>query len=147
MRYQSYLSLVALALLSLTSTKTCWAKKNRDLPHVHSGLLKPYEAGPLDSVKLDKADEKLLDSGKPVMKQTPPSDDGAVAGGAICVQDVEAPREAVWSQILDFDSYKGKVPKVNESRNYVVKENPDGTHNIKTKMVVGVMPGYSVSKR
>jgi len=117
------------------------AKKNYDVPHSHQGLLKAYEAGPFESLKLDSSDEKLLESGKPVMKQT----EGADSGGAICVQDVDAPKDAVWAQILSLDSYKGKVPKVNESKNYKVQQNPDGTCTIKTKMVVGVIPGYSVS--
>ena len=116
------------------------AKKNYDLPHPHKGLLKAYEPGPFESLTLDSDDEKLLESGKPVMKQT----QGAEGGGAICVQDVAAPKEAVWSQILSLDSYKGKVPKVNEAKNYKVQQNADGTCTIKTKMVVGVIPGYSV---
>jgi hypothetical protein len=91
---------------------------------------------------LNTADEKELQAGKPVMKQNQGSD---LAGGAICVQDVDAPKDAVWSQILDLDAYKGKVPKVNECKNYVVKTNPDGTTTMKTKMVVGVIPGYAVS--
>jgi hypothetical protein len=127
-------------LVAVWSVVTTCAKKNFDLPHPHQGILKPYEAGPFSSLKLDSADEKLLEAGKPVMKQT----QGDEGGGAICVQDVDAPKEAVWSQILDLDSYKGKVPKVNEAKNYKVQQNPDGTCTIKTKMVVGVLPGYSV---
>lgn len=138
MRPQILICFVALALISLAGEVS--AKKNRDLHHGHSGLLKPYESGPIE-VKLGKDDEKALDAGKPVMKQV--ENEGEAGGGAICVQDVEAPKEAVWSQILDFDIYKGKVPKVNECKNYVVKSNPDGTHTIKTKMVIGVLPGYS----
>ena len=81
------------------------------------------------------------------MKQTMPSKDDPDAGGtAICVQDVAAPREAVWNQVLDLNSYKGKVPKVNECKNYVVHKNKDGTRTIKTKMVLGVLPGYAVSR-
>jgi hypothetical protein len=131
-------------LVALWSIATVCAKKNYDLPHAHKGLLKAYEPGPFDSLKLDSNDEKMLESGKPVMKQTQGEDLG---GGAICVQDVNAPKDAVWSQILSLDSYKGKVPKVNEANNYKVQQNPDGTCTIKTKMVVGVIPGYSVSSR
>lgn len=133
---------LSLFLLSIWSVVTSIAKKDRDFPHSHQGLLKSYKPGPFQSLKLDKGDEKTLDSGKPVMKQTQGDE---LAGGAICVQDVEAPKEAVWSQILDLDNYKGKVPKVNESRNYKVQQNRDGSCTIKTKMVVGVIPGYSVS--
>ena len=75
------------------------------------------------------------------MKQT----EGDLGGGAICVQDIDAPKQAVWAQILDLDSYKGKVNKVNEAKNYFLRNNQDGTTTVKTKMVLGVMPGYSVS--
>jgi hypothetical protein len=137
-----YSTKVSLLLLAVWSVVCCLGKKDRNLPHPHQGLLKPYTPGPFESLKLDSSDEKLLDSGKPVMKQTQGAD---LAGGAICVQDVDAPKEAVWSQILDLDKYKGKVPKVAESNNYQVQQNPDGTCTIKTKMVVSVIPGYSVS--
>jgi hypothetical protein len=133
--------LLILVVLSVTST----AKKNRDLPHPHAGILSPYEPGPFQDLKLDKNDEKELADGKPVMKQTAPKD-GELGGGAICVQDINAPKKAVWGQILSLDSYKGKVPKVNEAKNYFVRENPDGTTTVKTKMILGVIPGYAVSE-
>ena len=117
------------------------AKKNRDVAHPFAPTLDAYQPGPFD-LKLNSADEKTLSSGKPVMKQTQGKD--GQGGGAICVQDVDAPKEAVWSQILDLDAYRGKVPKVNEAKNYVCRENNDGTCTIKTKMVLGVIPGYSV---
>lgn len=138
MRYPFHLSLF---VVSLWSASTC-AGKDRNVPHGHKGLLKPYKPGPFESLKLDKNDETTLDAGKSVMKQ---KQGDALAGGAICVQDVDAPKEAVWSQILDLDKYKGKVPKVNEAKNYKVQLNKDGSCTIKTKMVVGVIPGYSVS--
>jgi len=138
MRFQTLKCSLYLTLLSLSGLS--WAKKNRNLPHGHSGLLQPYESGPFD-LKLGKDDEKALGLGKPVMKQK--ESKGELAGGAICVQDIEAPKEAVWSQILDLDSYKGKVPKVNNCNNYEVMQNSDGTCTIKTKMVIGVIPGYS----
>jgi hypothetical protein len=105
--------------------------------------LTPYVAGPFRSLQLDPTDEQELESGKPVMKQDRSASD--LGGGAICVQDVDAPKEAVWAQILDLDSYKGKVPKVNECKNYIVQQDPEhGTCTLKTKMVVGVIPGYAV---
>ena len=135
--------LVVLATtIVLLCSQPCTCRKNYDIPHPHQGVLSPYEAGPFQSLNLDKGDEKELQSGKPVMKQNQGDD---LAGGAICVQDVDAPKAAVWSQILDLDSYKGKVPKVNECKNYKVKQNKDGTTTLKTKMVVGVLPGYAVS--
>lgn len=119
------------------------AKKNRDAPHPHSGMLSPYNAGPFTSLSLTSSDLQDLDSGKAVMKQTP-AKDGEMAGGAICVQDIRVPKKEVWEQILGLNDYKGKVPKVNECINYCDAINEDGSRTIKTKMVVGVLPGYSV---
>jgi hypothetical protein len=135
-------SLLSLVFLVFVSSQS-WAKKTYNEPHPHSGVLKQYEPGPFD-LTLDKKELDTLSSGKPVMKQ-PPSKDGELGGGAICVQDVEAPMEAVWAQILDLDSYKGKVPKLNDCKNYFLKKKEDGLFSIKTKMVVGILPGYSVS--
>jgi hypothetical protein len=134
---------ISVVLCVFLADRTVLAKPNRDLPHPHSGFLKPYDAGPFDALKLDKNDEKCLAEGKPVMKQT----EGDLGGGAICVQDIDAPKQAVWAQILDLDSYKGKVNKVNEAKNYFLRNNLDGTTTVKTKMVLGVMPGYSVSRK
>jgi len=135
-------SLLAFFLAAvLLCSHTCSGRKSsRDVPHNHQGLLQPYEAGPFTSLKLDKNDEKTLDGGKPVMTQIREGD--SLEGTSICVQDVEAPKEAVWSQILDLDSYKGKVPKVSNCKNYVAKLNEDGTSTMKTEMSVKVLPGY-----
>jgi len=117
-------------------------KINRNAAHGHRGLLSVYKPGPFDMV-LDRSDEKVLEKGNPVMKQLPGDDGDELSGKAICIQDVAAPKKAVWNQILDLDSYKGKVNKLKECKNYLVKKNLDGTMRIKTKMVIGVMPGYS----
>jgi len=139
-------SLVSLSVVLALLLCCCQARKDHNAPHPHRGLLKQHSPGPFD-VKLSGQDEGKLLKGEAVMKQTmPPKDKPDAAGTAICVQDVAAPREAVWNQILDLNSYKGKVPKVNESKNYVVKNNDDGSRTIKTKMVLGVLPGYAVSK-
>ena len=148
-RKMSSLLLLWIGALALTTAWSCCcvlAKKDYNVPHEHRGVLSPYTAGPFESLSLDDGDEKELTDGKPVMKQN--RKDGEMAGGAICIQDVDAPKEAVWAQILDLDSYKGKVPKVNECQNYDVSQNPeDGTCRMKTKMVVGVIPGYAVRLR
>jgi hypothetical protein len=141
-RFSDRVLSIATVLVALLSCQSCLCRKDYDVPHAHQGVLSPYEAGPFHSLDLNKGDEKELESGKPVMKQQQGSD---LAGGAICVQDVDAPKAAVWSQILDLDAYKGKVPKVNECKNYAVQQNEDGTTTLKTKMVVGVIPGYAVS--
>jgi len=95
-------------------------------------------AGPFDDIKIEGNDEDILTSGKAIMKQSGDGDGGSV----ICVQDVNAPKTAVWKQILDLDNYVGKVPKLKHCKNYLVKNLEDGTMQIKTKMIVGVMPGY-----
>lgn len=92
---------------------------------------------------MESKDEKILSGGKPLMKQIVDKDDPKGGGKAICVQDIEAPKNAVWNQILGLNSYAGKVPKVKECKNYEVKRNPDGTSTIKTKMIVKVLPGYN----
>ena len=138
----SNLSLLTILLLLVCLVAPSWSKKNYNEAHPHQGLLNSYTAGPFD-LELNKKELETLSSGKPVMKQPAPKA-GELAGRAICVQDVDAPKEAVWAQILDLDSYKGKVPKLNECKNYSVKKNEDGTFQIKTKMVVGILPGYSV---
>jgi len=97
-------------------------------------------AGPFDDIKIEGNDEDILTSGKAIMKQSGDGDGGSV----ICVQDVNAPKTAVWKQILDLDNYVGKVPKLKHCKNYLVKNLEDGTMQIKTKMIVGVMPGYKV---
>ena len=136
-------SLRFLLLAALLLVVDC-RKRDRSSAHPHQGILKPYHPGRF-VVELGKKDEQHLLAGKPVMKQVMPDKDSEdQAGTAICVQDVEAPKPAVWNQILDLDSYKGKVPKVKECHNYVVRKNPDGTHTVKTMMKLGIMPGYSV---
>lgn len=122
---------------------TCYGKrKDRNVPHHHSGKLKRYTPGKLTNLQLSPADIKELQNGHAVMKQVIP-DDPNESGSAICIQDVYAPITAVWSQILDMDTYSTKVSKVNENKNYVVKHNSDGTCTIKTKQVLGVLPGYA----
>jgi hypothetical protein len=97
---------------------------------------------------LEKEEEKTLAEGKPVMKQiahTATKKDGDGPGGrAICIQDVHASKDAVWRQILDIDSYEDKVSSLKECKNYSFQVNKGGNVRFKTKMVIGVMPGYSV---
>jgi len=136
-----FVATVACVFLSYTEAKIDYNK-----PHPHGAILPPYEPGPFKDLSLNKSDEKKLAEGKSVMKQSMPDPNAEnPAGGAICVQDIEAPRDAVWSQILDLDKYTKKVSKVQESKNYFVQQMKDGCYNIKTKMVMGVMPGYKVS--
>ena len=137
------------------------AKIDRNLPHGHRGKLQPYPPGPFVGLTLTKEDEKTLDNGDSVMKQTIPSDGSSstsTGGAAICVQDVQAPITAVWSQILHMEEYPKKVNKVLKCENYYIQpEEQEQVKNvvpvtkdytilrIKTKQILGVLPGYSVS--
>lgn len=143
--YRTPLSLLlSLLLLSLHRTPTTTARTNRNAPHGHTGKLPPYTAGPFTDLLLSPSDESLLARGKPVMKQIPyPPEEEREGGRVICVQEVDAPKPAVWNQILGLDSYVGKVAKLKECRNYFVGAGrEDGTVQVKTKMVIGVLPGY-----
>lgn len=136
---------IVIVLLYLLVASFVESRIDRNAPHHHRGLLTPYTAGPF-AMKLDKSDEDTLKKGNPVMKQIEAdSSEDSQGGKAICVQDVNAPKKAVWNQILDFDNYTSKVNKLKECKNYLIKSNDDGSVTIKTKMVIGVMPGYSVS--
>ena len=86
----SYLSLVV-SLLCFAAF-SCEGRKNRDLPHIHRGVLSSYEAGPFSSIDLDSKDEKVLNDGKPIMKQTQGEGEDELGGSSICVQDVAAPK-------------------------------------------------------
>jgi hypothetical protein len=137
----------SLFFLLVTAVLLCVAvsgRKECNVPHGHYGLIKAHEPGPFD-VTLKESDEKELSSGKSVMKQVMPKpgvDDSA--GGVFCVQDIEAPKDAVWNQILGMDDYVKKVSKVLECKNYQVQKNENGSITIKTRQKLGVLPGYSV---
>jgi len=133
---------ISFLFLYLNTIKPIYARQNRNTPHDHRGKLTPYAPGPFLNLSLDNGDEKTLSGGNAVMKVLADEDEPSGGGKSICVQDVEAPKEAVWNQILDLDHYVGKVSKLKECSNYLVKTRPDGTFQVKTKMVVGVMPGY-----
>jgi hypothetical protein len=143
------INFAALLLVLVTLYVVECKKKDRNVPHGHFGTLKPHVPGPLLDVTLQPADEKQLSAGKSVMKQVlpkPGDKDEEAAGGVFCVQDIEAPKQAVWRQILGMDEYVSKVAKVLECKNYDVYKNDDGTITIKTRQRLGVLPGYSVSE-
>jgi hypothetical protein len=118
---------------------------NRNQPHSHRGKLHPYTPGAFHNLQLSNADEQKLSQGEAVMKQTMPTGGSDESGSAICVQDIHAPHEAVWYQILDLDHYTDKISKLKECKNYFVQKNShEGTYRIKTKQVLGVLPGYAV---
>jgi hypothetical protein len=133
---------MVLLLLTMATNSCSVNKKNRNVPHGHKGKLLPYTPGPF-AVKLTAADEKALRSGYPVTTQAVSADPISPAT-VVCIQDVDAPVSAVWKQILDMDQYHKKVSGVTESRNYFVSTLSGGRMTIKTKQVLGVLPGYSV---
>lgn len=131
-------------VLSLIVRVAC---RDRKLPHQHRGVLKPYEPGPFE-IDLTTVDEQQLSEGKAVMKQVIPEKGSTdPAGGAICIQDIDAPKAAVWNQILRMNEYVGKVPKVKECKNYDLRKNGDGSVTIKTRQKLGILPGYAVSSK
>lgn len=138
-----FLNLLLISLILFVGEFTpCKAdNSNRNRPHIHNGVLPQYTPGPFKELVLERNDEKSLEDGKSVMKSIP-SSTGEKGGRAICVQDIEASKDAVWNQILNFNSYVGKVDKLKECKHYFMKRNPDGTTTIKAKFVVGVLPGY-----
>ena len=146
LRRSPVMILTVLLLVLATTTRVAEAGgKDRNRPHPHGPLLKPYMPGPF-AIRLDSKDEKDLADGKAVMKQAlPGKGEKDPAGGAICIQDIDAPKGAVWNQILRLNDYAGKVPTVKECRNYETRKNRDGTVTMKTRQKLGILPGYTVS--
>lgn len=139
-------SVVSLLIATILVSTTCvTGKKDRNAHHGHNGVMPSYyEPGPFD-LSLKASDESALSSGKSVMKQSMPEKGKEESGGGvICVQDIEAPKQAVWNQILRMDDYVKKVPKVLECKNYDVHRGPSGNIIMKTRQKLGVLPGYSV---
>lgn len=141
-----YLILLFLTFLLIypnTNIITARASKNPHLTKTESKRLKLYTPGPFDVKIIGTDDEARLSKGLPVVKILPsPIGDNECSGRSCCIQDINAPKKAIWGQILDFDNYVGKVPGIlKECKNYFIGANNDGTINIKTKMVAGVLPG------
>ncbi len=96
-------------------------------PHDHQGVIAPYEGTP-PAMELSAEQRAQLDRGKAVMVQV---QDSAGGGRGMCIQDVAAPPEAVWSRITSYDQYPRWVGPVSECANYEV----EGDH-IKTRFVL-----------
>jgi hypothetical protein len=158
-RFYCCIVLYGCLLFSLPYGRMVEGKVDRNTPHGHRGKLQPYPPGPFVGLTLTSDDETTLERGDSVMKQTLPADGSDSSGGAaICIQDVHAPMTAVWAQILHMEEYPKKVSKVLKCENYHVQEEdaaavataaatPKKEHKIlriKTKQVLGVLPGYSV---
>jgi hypothetical protein len=101
--------------------------------HPHTGKLVPFKAGEPD-VKLDESALKRLAAGKSY--STKIESDAGFRG--ISVQDVAAPTDVVWGQILDFGTYKQKAPSTYyESEIYKTEDLQDGQKRIWVRMKVG----------
>lgn len=103
--------------------------------HPHTGKVTPFQAGD-PGVKLDESALKKLSAGKPY--STKIESDAGFRG--ISVQDVEAPVDIVWGQILDFDTYYQKAPSTSESETYKTESLRDGQKRIWARIKVGI-PG------
>ena len=88
-------------------------------PHPHQGLLKPYDAGPLD-ITLD--DEKLKDLAKGDLVIITIEDEDT-GGRGIAIQDIAAPPDTVWSRIRGFANYPEWVGPVKEAEIYRTEGN------------------------
>lgn len=77
------------------------------VPHEHKGKLKPYPRPPKPLVLTD-AEKTVLQTGKPVMRQT----EGEGGGRGLAVFFVNAPPDLTWWTIQDFKSYPKWIPEV-----------------------------------
>lgn len=104
-----------------------------DEPHVHQGVLTPYEAPP---PKPELSEEELahLAAGKPVLKQIRADIEGGAGGRGVAVQDIHASEAVVWERITSFEKYPEWVDNVRECENYEVVDD-----KVRTRFVVGVM--------
>jgi ribosome-associated toxin RatA of RatAB toxin-antitoxin module len=100
--------------------------------HPHTGKVTPFKAGD-PGVKLNGSALKTLSSGKPYSTQI----QSAAGFRGISVQDVEAPPDVVWGQILDFDTYNQKAPSTSESQIYQTEKLLLGQQRIWVRMKVG----------
>jgi hypothetical protein len=103
--------------------------------HPHTGKITPFQAGAPD-VKLDESALKRLSAGKAYSTKI----ESAAGFRGISVQDVEAPTDVVWGQILDFNTYNQKAPSTSESEIYKTESLGDGQKRIWARIKVGI-PG------
>lgn len=82
-------------------------------PHEHHGLLKPYPRPP-PPLQLSPADRAILDSGKPIMRQT----EADAGGRGLAIFRVDADPDTVWAIINDFPSYPKYIDEVKKCAVY-----------------------------
>jgi len=101
-------------LLLLPAWAAVAAAADPETPHEHQGLLRPYEAGPID-IQLENVHLEKLAKGDLVII-TIEEDQGG--GRGIAILDIAAPPDVVWSRIRGFEHYPEWVGPVKESEIY-----------------------------
>jgi coenzyme Q-binding protein COQ10 len=82
-------------------------------PHPHQGSLKPYPRPP-PALTLSAVEQAILQSGKPVARQT----EGEAGGRGMSIFIVNAPPAVVWQTLNDFARYPQYIPEVKTSKVY-----------------------------
>lgn len=100
--------------------------------HPHQGVVAPFASGD-PGVKLNGSALQTLRAGKPHSTQI----QSETGGRGLVVQDVHAPSDVVWAQILDFGAYPKMVPKTAESEIYGKEKLRGGQERIWVRMKVG----------
>ena len=108
-------------------------------PHFHGPLRAPFEPTEAIAPPLGSAELAKLAEGGIVTVSTNTGGQGL----GCAVEDIAAPPEVVWSQLLTFETYPDKVPKVRTCTNYEVSKT-SAQELMKTKYVVGIVPGMSM---
>lgn len=109
----------------------------KDGAHPHRGKLKAFKRGKPETIKLTSRDEEALAKGQPWFSV---ERKGQIGFGKAVV-DVAAPPDIVWGQLLDFDKYPGKVPRVGVCKIYK-KKKQGRSQRIFVRFVSPLLPGY-----
>lgn len=87
---------------------------NGGLHRFQDGVESPIVSSIDPIVEIDSLTASMLKSGRPYKTRTQKGD----AGANLVIQDVFAPVNMVWDQVLDFSNYKDKGPNMYESQIY-----------------------------
>lgn len=98
-------ALSSLLLLAMLSTPALASDVTK--PHPHKGVLKPYPRPP-PPLKLSDAERKLLEAGKPAMRQA----EADAGGRGMAIFAVKASPDVTWATINDFNSYPKWIKEV-----------------------------------
>lgn len=102
---------VALLIASVPASPAFAADK--DKPHPHKGVLKPYPRPP-PPLKLTAAEQALIDAGKPVMRQA----EADAGGRGTAIFAVKASPDVTWATINEFASYPKFIKEVKKCEVY-----------------------------